>query len=164
MLSDQDILHAINIGELTISPLADNAVQPASVDLCLGPYLTTVDGNTTHKIPHTMLPGEFLLASTVEEVHLSPSLAARVEGKSSIGRLGLAVHVTAGFIDPGFRGQITLELLNVSGRPIELRDRMRISQLSITRLSSPAVRPYGTPSLRSHYQGQSGPTPSWRAA
>ena len=164
MLSDRDILRAMDTGDLTITPLGDGAVQPASVDLSIGPYLSSLDGEMVKPLPCEIEPGEFWLGSTLEEVHLSPALAARVEGKSSMGRLGLAVHITAGFIDPGFQGQITLELHNVSPRPIRLMPGMRVSQLSVYRLSSPAQQPYGTPGLGSHYQGQQGPTQSWRVA
>src|SRR5690606_32736743 len=110
--------------------------------------------------PFVLHPGEFVLASTIETVTLGDHLAGRLEGKSSLGRLGLLVHSTAGFIDPGFSGQITLELSNVATLPITLWPGMRIGQLCLFRLSSPARYPYGSKVYGSRYQGQRGPTPS----
>jgi dCTP deaminase len=109
-------------------------------------------------------PGKFVLGSTIEKVRLGHQLAGRLEGKSSLGRLGLLVHSTAGFIDPGFSGRVTLELSNVATLPIRLRPGMKIGQLGVLRLSSPVLRPYGSAELGSRYQGQLGPTESraWR--
>lgn len=161
MLSDRDLRHALHAGDLTVTPLQAGAVQPASIDLRLGDQLATPDG-----APYPigggcwLNPGVFLLGHTAETIGLSPALAARLEGKSTLGRRGLVVHVTAGFIDPGFRGQITLELANLSADPVWLEAGMRVSQLSVYRLSSPAAVPYGSAALGSHYQGQSGPVPA----
>ena len=179
LLSDADIKTELDTGRLRIVPhdLAD--IQPASIDVHLLRVFRVFD---THQIPaidpavmpnavsrlvrvgdeepFVLHPGEFVLGATVEEVALPDDLAARLEGKSSLGRLGLLTHATAGFIDPGFYGQITLELSNVARLPILLRPGMKIGQLCFLRLSSPARRPYGSTGLGSKYQGQSGPMPS----
>jgi dCTP deaminase len=105
-------------------------------------------------------PGEFVLGSTLEVVGLADDIVARLEGKSSLGRIGLLIHSTAGFIDPGFRGQVTLELSNVANLPIAIYPGMKIGQVSFYQLSTPAEHPYGSPGAGSKYQGQSGPTPS----
>ncbi len=178
MLSDRDIRAALAAGKIKISPsVPDNAVQPASLDLHLAntfwvfpPSNEIFDPRSpitddSHRTPtitdeFDIYPGQFVLASTTEHVSLGPAHAARIEGKSSLGRLGLFVHITAGFIDPGFAGNITLELLNVSGRPLRLHAGMKIAQLSIQELTSPAERPYGHPELGSKYQGQTVATPS----
>jgi dCTP deaminase len=176
MLADWQITDRITQGDLDVSPFDPERVQPASVDLLLDQYVRTLAGPKWAEIDvadiqprHTALdqigedgwlldPGDFLLACTVERVTLPPDLAARVEGKSSLGRLGLTVHVTAGFIDPGFTGQITLEIANLSGRPIRLRRMMPIAQLCLIPMSAAPERPYG--SAGNHYQGQYGPTES----
>lgn len=179
MLSDQDIQAALTAGELAISPWDEARLQPCSVDLTLGESFVTFPRGSLHSGPVSpawgdagaserlesiaairINPGEFYLASTVETVTLSAALAARVEGKSSLGRWGLQVHSTAGFIDAGFSGQITLELLNTFHRPLILSAGMKIAQLSFFRLDSPAARLYGDPALGSKYQGQTGATPS----
>jgi len=179
MLSDHDIKEALASGHLIIKPsIPDNAIQPASIDLHLGdsfwvfppsdeifdPFNPIAD-NIAQREPiisqeFDIQPNQFVLATTTEYVKLDETLVARIEGKSSLGRLGLFVHITAGFIDPGFGGTITLELLNVSGRPLRLHAGMKIAQLSIQELISPADRPYGHPELGSKYQGQSVATPS----
>lgn len=179
MLSDRDIKQALATGRLIIKPeIPDNAVQPASIDIHLGntfwvfpksaevfdPFNPITD-DTTKREPivaetFDIHPDQFVLATTTEYVKLDETLAARIEGKSSLGRLGLFVHITAGFIDPGFGGNITLELLNVSGRPLRLHTGMKIAQLSLQELSSPAERPYGHPDLGSKYQGQTVATAS----
>lgn len=179
LLSDRDIRHQIDTGRIGLAPHDPALVQPASVDVRLGdrfripnpagpprvdPDRPQHDLTVEIAIPageaFTLAPGGFVLATTLERVTLPADLAARWEGKSSIGRLGLLTHITAGFIDPGFTGQITLELANLSGRPLLLRPGMRIGQLCFLRLTSPADRPYGSPGLGSRYQGQTGPTPS----
>lgn len=156
ILSDVDIEAALRADEpLCISHFNPDQIQPASYDVTL-----SVAGLTSE----WLRPGEFMLAST-NEVFVIPSwLAARVEGKSSWGRRGLLVHATAGFIDPGFRGDITLELANIGREPLRLVPGMAISQVSFHELSTPARRPYGSPGLGSHYQGQRGPTPSWHGS
>jgi len=177
LLSDCDLLAEIRNGGLAIDPFDRQAVQPSSIDMRPSAAFLVFNNNAhTHIDPARPLaltttvnateegfvlhPGELVLASTVERVSLGSALAARLEGKSSLGRLGLMVHSTAGFIDPGFSGHITLELSNVAKLPIILRPDMRIGQLCVFRLSSPADRPYGTPGLGSRYQGQRGPTES----
>src|ERR1700741_4222971 len=154
-------------------------LQPSSIDVRLDRYFRVFNNTRyTHidpsqqqdaltslveavdEEPFVLHPGEFVLGSTFEAVDLPDDLAGRVEGKSSLGRLGLLNHSTAGFVDPGWDGHITLELSNVNTIPITLYPGMRIGQLSFFRLSSPAERPYGTPGVGSSYQGQSGPTPS----
>lgn len=175
LLADHQIADRISTGDLKISPFDPARVQPASVDLLLDQFLR-VPRNPGAEIDvarvwagHTVLaemdedgwlmqPGDFLLASTVERVALPPDLAARVEGKSSLGRLGLAVHVTAGFIDPGFSGQITLEIANLSPWPIRLRQQMPIAQLGLIPMAAVPQRPYGR--AGNHYMGQYGPTES----
>ncbi|MFJ4902897.1 dCTP deaminase [Streptomyces sp. NPDC088727] len=175
LLADHEIIDHIHTGELKISPFDPARVQPASVDLLLDQFLR-IPVNPGAEIDvarvwagHTVLaeidedgwlmqPGDFVLASTVERITLPPSLAARVEGKSSLGRLGLAVHVTAGFIDPGFCGQITLEIANLSPWSIRLRRQMPIAQLALTPMSAIPERPYGR--ADNHYQRQYGPTES----
>lgn len=180
ILSDASIEGYIKSGELVIEPLGDNAIQPASVDLRLGPefaimgrprggYIDAADRLDPDAIQHhdaqlhrsfMLLPGELVLASTMEYVEIPSFLSARIEGKSSLGRLGLLVHSTAGFVDPGFKGQLTLEMSTLLRVPVKVWPGMRIAQLSFTQMSSPAKRPYGSPGLGSHYQGQRGPTAS----
>lgn len=160
LLSDRDIHAAIDSGALGIDPLDRSLIQPASIDLRLSEEFR-VDGELV-TVPWSMVivPGGFVLGCTLEHIALDADLAGRVEGKSSWGRLGLLVHATAGFVDPGFAGQITLELYNASPTPITLHPGEPIAQLCLMPLSSPALRPYGTPGLGSRYQGQTGPTPS----
>jgi dCTP deaminase len=175
LLADHQIVDRIETGDLRISPFDPARVQPASVDLLLDHFLR-VPSRPGAEIDvarvwagHTSLaeidedgwllkPGDFVLASTVERIMLPEDLAARVEGKSSLGRLGLAVHVTAGFIDPGFTGQVTLEIANLSPWPIRLRRRMPVAQLCLIPMAAMPTRPYGQAGNR--YQGQFGPTES----
>ncbi len=179
LLSDRDLAIALADGSLGIDPL-DRArqIQPASVDLRLGRLFRRFHNHTrTHIDPaqempgltelvradhdgFVLHPGEFALGCTVERVTLSAALAGRLEGKSSLGRLGLVVHSTAGFIDPGFHGHVTLELSNVATLPIRLHVGMKIGQMCVLRLSSPAGQPYGSAGLGSRYQGQQGPAES----
>jgi dCTP deaminase len=178
VLSDRDIRAAIERGDIGIDPYDPRCLQPASLDVRLDrqfrvfrssrhAYIDLAKGVdditelvTVDREPFILHPGEFVLGSTLERVRLANDIVSRVEGKSSLGRLGLLIHSTAGFIDPAWDGHITLELSNVNTIPITLYPRMRIGQLSFFQLSSPAERPYGSPELGSSYQGQSGPTPS----
>jgi dCTP deaminase len=179
ILSDRDIRAALKAGEIGISPFDDGDVQPSSVDLHVDRFFRTFH-NARHpfidvKRPMEDLtelvevtgdeafilhPGEFVLGSTLEYVRLPNDLVARLEGKSSLGRLGLLIHSTAGYVDPGFEGHLTLELSNVANLPITIYPAMKIGQISFFRLSSAAEHPYGSHGLGSKYQGQRGPTPS----
>ncbi len=179
LLSDRDIRAAIKAGRLGLDPFDDALIQPSSIDVRLD-NLFRVFNNTryTHidpaerqddlttlvepKVdePFVLHPGEFVLGATLERCTLPDDLAGRLEGKSSLGRLGLLTHSTAGFIDPGFSGHITLELSNVANLPITLWPGMKIGQLCLLRLTSPAEHPYGSAKAGSKYQGQRGPTPS----
>ena len=179
LLSDRDILAQIDAGRVVLDPWDEGMVQPSSVDIRLDLFFRLFDN---HKYPYidpaeeqpeltrafevrgeepfVLHPGEFVLGSTYEQVTLSDDVAARVEGKSSLGRLGLLTHATAGFVDPGFSGHVTLELSNVATLPIKLWPGMKIGQLCFFQLSSPAENPYGSEKYGSHYQGQRGPTAS----
>jgi dCTP deaminase len=173
VLSDASIRQAIADGRLRVDPWNDGMVQPASVDLTLGRSfrvfhnhrVTSIDladppSNLTEQVvvegdePFVIHPGEFCLGRTEEWVELADDLVARIEGKSSLGRLGLIVHATAGFCDPGWKGTLTLELANLTRVPILLRPGLPIAQLSVMTLDRPAERPYGHPDLGSHYHGQ----------
>ena len=178
VLSDRDIRAAIASGRIGIDPFDPSCVQPASLDIRLdhrfrvfrshrkafidlaGPLDDLTELVEVKDTPFILHPGEFVLGSTRERIRLADDLVSRVEGKSSLGRLGLLIHSTAGFIDPAWDGCITLELSNVNTLPITLYPGMRVGQLSFFELTSPAERPYGSAGLGSHYQGQSGPTPS----
>lgn len=179
ILADRSIRDLVAAGRLTIEPFDDALVQPASVDVRLGTQFRvmrnsrmthidpTVDNDGLMETvevpdgePFVLHPGEFVLGSTLECCTLPDDLAGRLEGKSSLGRLGLLTHSTAGFIDPGFSGHITLELSNVANLPITLWPGMKIGQLCLLRLSSPSEHPYGSAAAGSKYQGQRGPTPS----
>lgn len=178
-LSDRTIREELAAGRIVIEPLADGAVQPASVDLRLGrailvfrnnrvPYIDvrSMNERLTEEVvigdddPFMLHPGEFVLGSTLEHVEVPSDLVARLEGKSSLGRVGLLIHSTAGYVDPGWKGRLTLELSNVSSLPITLYHRMKIGQISFLRLTTPAERLYGSAELGSKYQGQRDPTPS----
>jgi dCTP deaminase len=179
VLSDRDIRAAIDAGRIGIDPFDPECVQPASLDIRLDRFFRVFRSSkhayidlakpladitelveVTEGEAFILHPGEFVLGSTRERIRLANDLVSRVEGKSSLGRLGLLIHSTAGFIDPAWDGAITLELSNVNTIPITLYPGMRIGQLSFFQLSSPAQRPYGSPELGSSYQGQVGPTPS----
>src|SRR5690348_4080224 len=179
LLSDRDITGAIVEGRLGIEPFDEAMVQPSSIDVRLDRFFrvfnntryTHIDPRqrqddltslveTDQDEPFVLHPGEFVLGSTFEAVQLPDDLAGRLEGKSSLGRLGLLTHSTAGFIDPGFTGHITLELSNVANLPITLWAGMKIGQLCLFRLTSAAEFPYGSAQAGSRYQGQRGPTPS----
>ncbi|MGH3686413.1 MAG: dCTP deaminase [Pseudonocardiaceae bacterium] len=179
LLSDRDLRAEIDAGLLGIEPFDDKLLQPSSIDVRLDRFFRVfVNTKYTHidpslqqdeltslvepdgDEPFVLHPGEFVLGSTFEQITLPDDLAGRLEGKSSLGRLGLLTHSTAGFIDPGFTGHITLELSNVANLPITLWPGMKIGQLCLFRLSSPAEHPYGSAGVGSRYQGQRGPTPS----
>ncbi|MCZ7662465.1 MAG: dCTP deaminase [Thermoleophilia bacterium] len=179
ILSDRDIRTALQRGDIGLEPFEPAFLQPASIDIrvdhrfrifsnhrytCIDPrecqeelteVITVAEGGV-----FILHPGEFVLGSTLERVTVGTDHVARLEGKSSLGRLGLLCHATAGWIDPGFTGHITLELSNVANLPIKIYPSMPIGQLSFARLSSPADRPYGSEGTRSKYQGQEGPTES----
>ncbi len=179
LLSDRDLRAQIDAGRVVIDPYDAAMVQPSSIDVRLDRLFRLFDN---HKYPvidpaeeqpeltrlveveaeeaFVLHPGEFVLGSTYESLTLPDDLAARVEGKSSLGRLGLLTHATAGFVDPGFTGHVTLELSNVATLPIKLWPGMKIGQLCFFRLTSPAEHPYGSGQPGSHYQGQRGPTAS----
>jgi dCTP deaminase len=179
LLSDRDIRAEIDTGRVVLTPYDETMVQPSSIDVRLDKFFRTFSNhkyavidpreeqadltelvevaNDTSFILH---PGEFVLGSTYEVVQLPDDLAARLEGKSSLGRLGLLTHSTAGFIDPGFSGHVTLELSNVATLPITLWPGMKIGQLCFFRLSSKSEHPYGSEKYGSRYQGQRGPTAS----
>src|SRR6478609_11139153 len=178
-LSDGTILRLVDEGRIAIDPWDAGLVQPASVDLRLGDSFRVFHNHRTSAIdlreppkdlteevvpapgePFVIHPGEFCLGRTLEWVELPDDLVARIEGKSSLGRLGLIVHATAGFVDPGWKGTLTLELNNLTRVPIRLYPHLLIAQLSFMALDQPAERPYGSPELGSHYQGQVAATES----
>ncbi|HET8615504.1 MAG TPA: dCTP deaminase [Actinomycetales bacterium] len=179
LLSDRDIRAEIASGRVVLSPYDETMVQPSSVDVRLDRFFRLFDNHKYPVIdpaedqpeltrlvevgpdePFVLHPGEFVLGSTYEVTTLPDDVAARLEGKSSLGRLGLLTHSTAGFIDPGFSGHVTLELSNVATLPIKLWPGMKIGQLCFFRLSSAAEHPYGSERYGSRYQGQRGPTAS----
>ncbi len=179
VLSDRDIRAEITAGRIVIDPFTPEAVQPSSVDLHLDrrfrvfrnsryPYIDvrSEQPDLTELVeiggddPFILHPGEFVLGSTLECVTLPDDLVARLEGKSSLGRLGLLIHSTAGYVDPGWEGNLTLELSNVANLPITLYDGMKIGQISFQRLSSPVEIAYGDARLGSRYRGQRDPTAS----
>jgi dCTP deaminase len=178
VLSDRTIRRLLGEGRIEIEPYDESLLQPSSVDVRVDRYFRVfhnarypfidvkeqqedltelVEADTEPFILH---PGEFVLGSTLERIRLPDDLVARLEGKSSLGRLGLLIHSTAGFIDPGWDGHVTLELSNVANLPITIYPGMKIGQLSFVQLSEPAESPYGSGGLGSKYQGQKGPTPS----
>lgn len=177
VLSDRTIKACLRGGRIGIDPLDENDIQPASVDLRLsakfllprwGKVIDPQEDTTVHYDPFivqhdewVIKAHEFFLGATFERIRLPSDVRGRVEGKSSLARLGLVVHVTGGFIDPGFEGPITLEMCNLSENHIILRPGMKICQLELTRLTTPADRPYGSPGLGSKYtNNEDGPTPS----
>jgi len=179
VLSDRDIRSALEAGRVVIRPYDAGDLQPSSVDLHLDRSFRVFRNNRYPYIdvrnpqpdltellhvepdePFILHPGEFVLGQTLEWVELPGDLVARLEGRSSLGRLGLLIHSTAGYVDPGWKGNLTLELSNVANLPIALYFGMSIGQISFFRMSSPAERPYGSPELGSKYQGQSEPTAS----
>ena len=179
ILSDRSIREELSAGRILIDPLDQSCIQPSSVDLHVDRYFRVFRNHTMGHIDvkqdqedltelvtiqpddvFILHPGEFVLGSTAERVALPDDLVARLEGKSSLGRLGLLIHSTAGFVDAGFSGHLTLELSNVANLPITLYPGMKIGQISFLRMTTPAERPYGSAGTGSKYQGQRGPTPS----
>jgi len=179
ILSDRTIREELASGRITIDPLGEGALQPSSVDLHVDRLFRVFRNHTSRVIDvkedqsdltelvevaagdaFILHPGEFALGSTLERVALPDDLVARLEGKSSLGRLGLLIHSTAGFVDAGWDGHLTLELSNVANLPITLYPGMKIGQISFLRMTTPADSPYGTAAAGSKYQGQRGPTPS----
>ena len=159
ILSDRDLKDIIlNKQVYLVNPFNIEDLQPASIDLHLGDELKTIHGKTIDLTQGTykLKPNEFLLGCTLETIHVPYDLMARVEGRSSLGRLGIMVHVTAGFIDPAFTGQVTLELKNVSDKEFELYHGCDIAQIVFESLSSPVERPYGSSELGSKYQNSNG--------
>ncbi|HWG91802.1 MAG TPA: dCTP deaminase [Candidatus Thermoplasmatota archaeon] len=181
ILSDRDIRERLSKGDLKVGPLEDPdlQIQPASIDLRLGheflvfrtPHIPYIDPREvpdgyTEKITvaddgvFILHPREFALGTTLERVEIPDDLVAMVEGRSSLGRLAIVIHATAGLVDPGFKGHITLELSNLGNVPVALHPRMRVSQIVLHRMQSPAERPYGSPGRQSKYQEQRGPVAS----
>ncbi|MDR8019035.1 dCTP deaminase [Nesterenkonia aerolata] len=179
LLSDRDIRAELDSGRIRLDPLETSMIQPSSVDVRLERMFRLFDNHKYAHIdpsveqpdltrlvevdpeePFVLHPGEFVLGATYEQVTLPDDVAARLEGKSSLGRLGLLTHSTAGFIDPGFSGQVTLELSNMATLPIKLWPGSKIGQLCFFRLTSSAEYGYGSKAHQSRYQGQRGPTAS----
>jgi dCTP deaminase len=179
ILSDRTIREELEAGRIVIEPLDPACIQPSSVDLHIDRYFRVFRNHTMGfidvkqnledltelvEIPEDeafiLHPGEFVLGSTSERVALPNNLVARLEGKSSLGRLGLLIHSTAGFVDAGWDGQLTLELSNVANLPITLYPGMKIGQISFIRMTTDAEHPYGSSEVGSKYQGQRGPRPS----
>ena len=179
LLSDRDIRAELESGRVQLDPIDMNMIQPSSIDVRLDKFFRLFDNHKYPFIdpaeeqpdltravevsadePFILHPGEFVLGSTFELVTLPDDIAARLEGKSSLGRLGLLTHSTAGFVDPGFSGHVTLELSNVATLPIKLWPGMKIGQLCFFRLTSASENPYGSEKYGSRYQGQRGPTAS----
>jgi dCTP deaminase len=179
LMSDRDIRASIESGQIGLEPLEMGLLQPSSIDVRLDRFFRLFDNHKYAFIdpaeqqdeltrlievdpsePFILHPGEFVLGSTYEFVTLPDDVAARLEGKSSLGRLGLLTHSTAGFVDPGFKGHVTLELSNVATLPIKLWPGMKIGQLCFFKLTSPSEHPYGSEKYASRYQGQRGPTAS----
>ena len=179
ILSDRTIREELEAGRIVIDPLLPKSIQPSSVDLHIDRYFRVFRNHTMGHIDvkqnledltelveigeedtFMLHPGEFVLGSTLERVALPTDLVARLEGKSSLGRLGLLIHSTAGFVDAGWDGQLTLELSNVANLPITLYPGMKIGQISFIRMTTPADVPYGSAEVGSKYQGQRGPRPS----
>lgn len=179
VLSDHTIKEEIEKGRIVIDPYNESDVQPASVDVHLDnqvlvfrnsrrPFIDIKEdiSDLTEMLeigddrPFMLHPGEFVLGSTQEAIELPGDLVARLEGKSSLGRIGLLIHSTAGYVDPGWRGNLTLELSNVSNLPVTLYYGMKIGQLSFLELTTPSDNLYGSPALGSKYQGQTAPTAS----
>ncbi len=179
ILSDRSIREALADGSIVIDPLLEGGIQPSSVDLRVDRFFRVFRNDTTPYIDpkrdqedltelvevaedgaFILHPGEFVLGSTLERVKLPDDVVARLEGKSSLGRLGLLIHSTAGFVDASWDGHLTLELSNVANLPIAIYPGMRIGQISFLRMTTAAEAPYGSASTGSKYQGQKGPTPS----
>jgi len=169
LLSDRSIKEAISAGRIVLKPYFEDCVQPSSIDIHLDNKFLLFN-----KAQHALIDvrqkqdalmksveiGEFVLGSTLESLKLPNDIAGRIEGKSSLGRLGLLIHSTAGYVDPGWEGNLTLELSNVSPLPITLYYKMKIGQISFTQMTTPVEKPYGSKGLGSHYQGQKVPVAS----
>ncbi len=179
VLSDRSIKEALAAGRIEIDPLGEDCIQPSSVDLHIDQFYRVFRNHSERVIdvkeaqedltelidvgldkPMILHPGEFMLGSTLERVAIANDLVGRLDGKSSLGRLGLVIHSTAGFIDAGWDGHITLELSNMANLPITLYTGMKIGQISFFQMTTEADRPYGASGLGSKYRGQRGPTPS----
>ena len=179
VLSDRSIRTEVEAGRIVVEPFDETMIQPSSVDVRVDrrfrvfhnaryPFIDvrqpmdelTEAVEISDTDPFILHPGEFVLGQTLERVRLPNDIVARLEGKSSLGRLGLLIHSTAGFVDPGFEGNLTLELSNVANLPVTIYYGMPIGQISFVRLDSPAERPYGSGEAGSKYQGQAEPTPS----
>lgn len=186
ILSDRSIREVLADGRIQIDPYTEGTIQPSSIDVHLGEGFMQFDvgeilsrnhmgwidpmessglmkdykGDPTNPMAAPLGSGQFALGTTLECVKLADDIVARIEGKSSLGRLGLLVHATAGFVDAGWDGQLTLELFNLAPRPIVLRPGMKIAQISFMQMTTPAEYPYGSPELGSKYQGQTGTTAS----
>lgn len=180
ILSDRSLREQLAAGRIVIEPLDESLIQPSSIDVRISNLFRVFRNHTAGVIdvkqdmagltelvevadeadPFMLHPGEFVLGSTLERIAVPDDLVGRVEGKSSLGRLGLLIHSTAGFVDAGFDGHITLELANVASLPITLYPGMKIGQVSFMQMTTPAQRPYGSGAKGSKYQGQKGPTPS----
>ncbi len=179
ILSDRSIKSELAAGRIIIEPFEESAIQPSSVDLRLDHRFVVFENHTFSHIdvkanlealtteveasddkPFILHPGDFVLGSTAERIAIPADLVGRIEGKSSLGRLGLLIHTTAGFVDAGWDGQLTLEFSNVASLPITLYPGMKIGQISFMRMSTDADNPYGSGTLGSKYQGQRGPRPS----
>ena len=179
IFSDRTMKEALAEKRIQVDPLVEANIQPSSIDVRVDEFFRTFENHRYSYIdprtpqpdlttevqadddhPFILHPGEFVLGSTLEAITLADDVVARLEVKSSLGRLGLLIHSTAGFIDPGFSGHITLELSNVANLPIAIYPGMRIGQVSFYELTTPADNPYGSSAARSKYQGQRGPTPS----
>ncbi len=179
ILSDRTLRQQIAAGRIVVDPFDDRCVQPSSIDVKISGLFRVFRNHTARlidvkedmtsltelvEIPDDgvfiLHPGEFVLGSTAERIGVPDDMVARIDGKSSLGRLGLIIHSTAGFIDPGFDGHITLELTNIATLPITLYPQMKVGQVSFMRMTSPADHPYGSGPLGSKYHGQRGPTPS----
>src|SRR5881409_4507943 len=179
VLSDATIARLLAEGRMEIDPYDEALLQPSSVDVRVDRFFRVFHNNRypfidvkqeqedltdlveiDHETPFMLHPGEFVLGSTLERVRLPDDLVARLEGKSSLGRLGLLIHSTAGYVDPGWDGHVTLELSNVANLPVTIYPEMKIGQVSFVQLTEPAQAPYGSSAIGSKYQGQKGPTPS----
>jgi dCTP deaminase len=178
ILSDHTLREELASGRIIIDPFDESCVQPSSIDVKLSNHFRVFRNHTSGVIDvknavdltepveiaddgvFMLHPGEFVLGSTLERIGVPDDLVSRIDGKSSLGRLGLIIHSTAGFIDPGFDGHITLELTNIATLPITLYPLMKVGQVSFMRMTTPADNPYGKGAHGSKYQGQRGPTPS----
>ena len=179
VLSDRTIKRLLDEGQIGIDPYDESLIQPSSVDVRVDRFFRVFHNNrypyidvkqpqeeltelveVDDETPFVLHPGEFVLGSTLERIRLPDDLVARLEGKSSLGRLGLLIHSTAGFIDPGWDGHVTLELSNVANLPITIYHAMKIGQISFMQMTEPAATPYGSDSIGSKYKGQRGPTAS----